>query len=57
MSVTHADFTMTFRELSEIPLHDVISDRLPSESWALQKLKSHPNWKDWLARYAERLRL
>ena len=57
MSVTHADFTMTFRELSEIPLHDVISDRLPSESWALQKLQSHPNWKNWLERYAERIHL
>jgi len=57
MSFTRADFTMSFRELSELAIHDVISDRLPKESWALRKLQSHPNWKDWLARYAERLQL
>ncbi|XP_074606319.1 protein adenylyltransferase SelO-like isoform X1 [Acropora palmata] len=57
MSVTRADFTMSFRELSEVSIRDVISDRLPSESWALTKLKTHRNWKDWLERYTERLQL
>ena len=57
MSLTRADFTMSFRELSEISLRDLVADRLPSESWALKKLKTHTNWKDWLVRYTERLQL
>ncbi|XP_068737750.1 protein adenylyltransferase SelO-like isoform X2 [Montipora capricornis] len=57
MSLTRADFTMSFRELSEISLRDLVADRLPSESWALKKLKTHTNWKDWLVRYTERLEL
>ena len=57
MSATHADFTMTFRELSEVSLYDVQSNRLPRESWALKQLQAHKNWRDWLARYADRARL
>ncbi|XP_078384278.1 protein nucleotidyltransferase YdiU-like isoform X1 [Oculina patagonica] len=57
MSVTRADFTMSFRELSEISLHDIISNSLPSGSWALKKLQTHKNWGDWVARYADRLHL
>lgn len=57
MSVTRADFTMSFRELSEMSLHDIVSKRLPSGSLALKKLQIHKNWEDWVARYADRIQL
>ncbi|XP_058964177.2 protein adenylyltransferase SelO isoform X1 [Pocillopora verrucosa] len=57
MSSTHADFTMAFRELSEVSLHDVNSNRLPRETWALKQLQTHKNWGDWLAHYVDRSRL
>lgn len=57
MSTTRADFTMTFRELSEISMQDIIANRLPVESWALKKLSKHKNWRGWLARYSERFQL
>ena len=57
MSTTRADFTMTFRELSEISIQAMIAKRLPFESWALENLSKHKNWRGWLARYSERLQL
>lgn len=57
MSTTRADFTMTFRELSEISIQDMIANRLPFESWALENLSKHKAWRGWLARYSERLQL
>ena len=55
MSVTRADFTMSFRELSEISLPDIVAHRFPNGSWALKKLQTHENWGDWVARYADRI--
>lgn len=55
MSVTRSDFTMSFRELSEISLHDIVAYRLPNGSWALKKLQTHENWGDWVAQYADRI--
>lgn len=57
MSVTRADFTMSFRELSEISLHDIVAHRSPNGSWALKKLQTHENWGDWVTRYADRIQL
>ncbi|XP_031555276.1 uncharacterized protein LOC116292152 [Actinia tenebrosa] len=55
MEVTHADYTMTFRELSNLTTQQIERNNLPEEAWALRRLAKHPNWFDWLQRYRERL--
>ena len=46
-----ADFTMTFRELSEITMAKLVTDTLPGHYWALPRLLAHSAWKDWLLHY------
>jgi len=59
MADQRADFTATFRQLSDISLHALLRvkskgmKRLP---WALQQLVQHSHFSSWLARYAERLK-
>jgi len=59
MSDQKADFTATFRQLSDISLHAL--RRLKSKDvehlpWALQQLVQHPSFSSWLTQYAEHLK-
>lgn len=45
------DFTMTFRELSEITMVELVTDKLPGDYWALPRLLAHDAWRAWLLHY------
>ena len=51
MEDKHADFTMTFRELSEITITQMVTDQYPGHYWALPRLMGHVAWKVWLSHY------
>ena len=51
MAEQRADFTMTFRELSETALAQLVTDNLPGYSWVLPRLLAHQAWGDWLRLY------
>ena len=59
MADQRADFTATFRQLSDISLNALLkatsknSERLP---WALKHLARHSGFSYWLASYAERVK-
>ncbi|KAM9826884.1 LOW QUALITY PROTEIN: protein adenylyltransferase SelO-like [Neosynchiropus ocellatus] len=54
MEDTKSDFSMTFRQLSEITAQQ-LRDADFAESWALQDLSSHSHFSDWLDLYLRRL--
>ncbi|XP_051909899.1 protein adenylyltransferase SelO-like [Hippocampus zosterae] len=54
MEDTRADFTMTFRQLSEASAHQ-LRRRNFTQAWALQDLASHGRFSDWLNAYLLRL--
>ena len=56
MQVTKADYTITFRELSETILHNLVQGNLPETAWATSKLRLHPKWSIWVTLYAARVR-
>ncbi|XP_060571213.1 protein adenylyltransferase SelO-like [Ruditapes philippinarum] len=60
MEDTKADFTMTFRELSEISLEtlsDLIKqDNIPEKWWALNVLSNHDWFSKWLKIYINKLK-
>jgi uncharacterized protein YdiU (UPF0061 family) len=51
MEDVEADFTMTFRELSETTVADLVTDTLPGHTWALPRLLAHSAWRGWLRLY------
>ncbi|XP_048806868.1 protein adenylyltransferase SelO-like isoform X2 [Lagopus muta] len=55
MEDTKADFTMTFRQLSEITADQLKELRIPEEFWALQDLGKHELFSEWVAMYLSRL--
>ena len=55
MGETRADFTMTFRCLSELTLKEQNDQESSNHCWALADLSRHKRWKDWLAHYHLRL--
>ncbi|CAI9563073.1 unnamed protein product [Staurois parvus] len=55
MEETGADFTMSFRHLSEITLDQLSSLNIPQEYWALQELSKHSNFPAWISAYLQRL--
>ena len=55
MSETKADFTMTFRGLSELTLNEQNDPVFIKKHWALNDLSRHKNWKEWLEQYHKRL--
>jgi len=58
MDNQHADFTATFRQLSDIPLHALMKAKNKNVKylpWALQQLVQHPHFSSWLAQYTQRL--
>uniref|UniRef100_A0A8C9FI99 Selenoprotein O n=1 Tax=Pavo cristatus TaxID=9049 RepID=A0A8C9FI99_PAVCR len=55
MEDTKADFTMTFRQLSEITADQLKELHIPEEFWALQDLGRHGLFSEWVAMYLSRL--
>lgn len=59
MEDTRADFTLTFRELSEVSLtvlyDQVKHENIPEERWALKMLGNHDWFSRWLGMYLEKL--
>nr|XP_008161085.1 protein adenylyltransferase SelO-like [Chrysemys picta bellii] len=55
MEDTKADFTMAFRQLSEITQDQLKELRIPQEFWALQDLAKHKFFSDWVTIYLLRL--
>jgi len=59
MADQKADFTATFRQLSDISLHALLkmkSKNVKNLPWALQQLAQHSSYSSWLVRYAKRLK-
>lgn len=54
MEDTESDFTMTFRELSEISAKQFLN-RSFTQMWALDDLSRHERFSDWLSNYLLRL--
>ncbi|KAK3084191.1 hypothetical protein FSP39_009794 [Pinctada imbricata] len=55
MENTASDFTMTFREMSEIPLERIESLDFPSNTWALKILSKHEWFGKWIRIYRKRI--
>uniref|UniRef100_A0A5F8GWY8 Selenoprotein O n=1 Tax=Monodelphis domestica TaxID=13616 RepID=A0A5F8GWY8_MONDO len=56
MEDTKADFTMTFRELSEITQAQLKEFNIPQEFWALETLSRQELFSDWVTLYLLRLK-
>ncbi|XP_030625251.1 uncharacterized protein LOC115808117 [Chanos chanos] len=56
MEDTGSDFTMTFRQLSEVSVMQLQKGTIPQAMWALQDLASHVFFSDWVNLYLLRLR-
>ncbi|KAI4893936.1 hypothetical protein NFI96_033171 [Prochilodus magdalenae] len=56
MEDTGADFTMTFRQLSEVTLLQLQNNSFTQVMWALWDLSSHEYFSDWVDLYSQRLR-
>ncbi|KAM6971064.1 protein adenylyltransferase SelO-like [Tautogolabrus adspersus] len=54
MEETQSDFTMTFRQLSEVSAKQ-LHNRNFTQMWALEDLSSHALFSDWLSSYLLRL--
>ena len=55
MSKMKADFTMTFRDLSEIGIAELKSGRIREQFWALRTITSHEWFSGWVKLYVKRL--
>ncbi|XP_075068082.1 protein nucleotidyltransferase YdiU-like [Mixophyes fleayi] len=56
MDDTKADFTMSFRHLSEITLRQLQSLTIPQEYWALYDISQHMDFPTWVTAYIQRLK-
>lgn len=57
MEDTKSDFTMSFRELGEIDLREMLNtNKVPQKCWALTKMADHEWFWDWLDSYENRLK-
>ncbi|KAM6449882.1 protein adenylyltransferase SelO-like isoform 1-T4 [Liasis olivaceus] len=56
MEDTRADFTMTFRQLSEISEDHLKDLSIPKEFWALQDVAKHKYFSSWIDMYLLRLK-
>lgn len=54
MEDTESDFTMTFRELSEVSAKQLLNKNF-TQMWALDDLSHHKHFSDWLNKYLFRL--
>uniref|UniRef100_A0A8C6DNB0 Selenoprotein O n=1 Tax=Moschus moschiferus TaxID=68415 RepID=A0A8C6DNB0_MOSMO len=56
MEKTEADFTMTFRQLSEITQSQLQELVIPQEFWALKMISEHKLFPAWVSQYLSRLK-
>ncbi|XP_012043612.1 protein adenylyltransferase SelO-like isoform X2 [Ovis aries] len=56
MEKTEADFTMTFRQLSEITQSQLQELVIPQEFWALKMISKHRLFPAWVSQYLSRLK-
>ncbi|CDQ67246.1 unnamed protein product [Oncorhynchus mykiss] len=56
MEETGADFTMTFRQLSEASMQQLHNMSNLQVMWALQNLASHKMYPEWVSMYLHRLK-
>ncbi|CAC5386865.1 Protein adenylyltransferase SelO, mitochondrial,Protein adenylyltransferase SelO-1, mitochondrial,Protein adenylyltransferase SelO [Mytilus coruscus] len=54
MSDTKSDFTMTFRQLGELPIDKMNDYGITRFYWALKKLSKHKWYTEWISMYKER---
>ena len=55
MESVEADFTQTFRDLSEISLEDLRTASIPETAWGLSQCNKNSELRGWLGEYCERL--
>ncbi|XP_068091766.1 protein adenylyltransferase SelO-like isoform X2 [Hyperolius riggenbachi] len=55
MEDTGADFTMSFRQLSEITLEQLARLSIPQDFWALHEINQHKDFSAWSSAYLQRL--
>lgn len=55
MEDTGADFSLTFRQLSEVSALQLQSRTIPKAMWALQDLSEHDHFYEWVNMYLTRL--
>ncbi|KAG8504703.1 Protein adenylyltransferase SelO, mitochondrial, partial [Galemys pyrenaicus] len=56
MEKTEADFTMTFRQLSEITQSQLQELHIPQQFWALKMISKHELFPAWVSQYLLRLK-
>nr|XP_021542818.1 uncharacterized protein LOC110577726 [Neomonachus schauinslandi] len=56
MEKTEADFTMTFRQLSEITQSQLEELNIPQQFWALKMISEHKLFPAWVSQYLLRLK-
>ncbi|XP_008055358.1 uncharacterized protein LOC103259505 [Carlito syrichta] len=56
MEKTEADFTMTFRQLSEITQSQLLELNIPQKFWALKTVSKHKLFPAWVSQYLLRLK-
>nr|XP_055187335.1 protein adenylyltransferase SelO-like isoform X1 [Nyctereutes procyonoides] len=56
MEKTEADFTMTFRQLSEITQSQLEELSIPQQFWALKMISKHKFFPAWVSQYLLRLK-
>ncbi|XP_005386951.1 PREDICTED: UPF0061 protein ETA_18310-like [Chinchilla lanigera] len=56
MGETEADFTMTFRQLSEITESQLLELNIPQQFWALKTVSKHELFPTWVSQYLLRLK-
>ena len=54
MSENKSDFTMTFRQLGELPIKKLNDYGITRFYWALEKLSKHKWYTEWISMYKER---
>jgi len=56
MERIEADFTQTFRDLSEISLEDLSSENIPDVAWGLKSCQKSKKMKEFIKMYVDRVR-
>lgn len=54
MQRKYADFTQTFRDLSETSLEDLKDDKIPDSAWGLKRIHKDKTYKAFLEMYIAR---
>ncbi|CAB3246115.1 unnamed protein product [Arctia plantaginis] len=56
MQLKMADFTGTFRQLTEVNPQELLDKAVLETKWALSKFIDTPNWDKWVKKYQDRLK-